>query len=122
LVDTSTRVIGQEATMKIEANDRLITFINVFEVLPEDQARVVALLTEVTNAHVTRQRGFVSCALHRSMDGTKVAMYAQWRSLEDYEAMRSVPGPAAALNEIMRLASLTSDRYEVSATFDHVDL
>jgi hypothetical protein len=35
----------------------------------------------------------ISSALHRSVDGTKVAMYAQWRSIEDYEAMRRNRAP-----------------------------
>jgi hypothetical protein len=34
-----------------------------------------------------------SCSLHRGLDGTKVTMYAQWRSVEDYEAMRRDPAP-----------------------------
>jgi xanthine dehydrogenase YagR molybdenum-binding subunit len=31
----------------------------------------------------------------RSTDGTKVTMYAQWRSIDDYQAMRQDPGDHA---------------------------
>jgi heme-degrading monooxygenase HmoA len=35
--------------------------------------------------------GFVSASIHRSVDGTKVVNYAQWRSKADFEAMRQNP-------------------------------
>jgi hypothetical protein len=53
---------------------------------------------------VRHQPGFVSSALHRSLDGTKVAKYAQWRSLEEYEAMRRNPRSETVLREAMRFA------------------
>ena len=68
-----------------------MTFINVFTVKPEDQSRLVELLARVTATSVRHAPGFVFARLHRSLDGKKVAMYAQWRSLEDYEAMRKRP-------------------------------
>ncbi len=40
-----------------------------------------------------RAPGFVTASLHRSNDGTKVTMYAQWRSIDDYQAMRQDPLP-----------------------------
>jgi hypothetical protein len=43
--------------------------------------------------------GFISASLHRSLDGTKVTMYAQWRTIEDYQAMRGNPGPAPFLEQ-----------------------
>ena len=70
----------------------LITVINVF-VDSSNQSRLVELLTKATATFVRYARGFISASLHRSRDGTKVTMYAQWRSLDDYEAMRRDPGP-----------------------------
>ena len=61
----------------------LVTFINVFTVAPANQPRLVALLTEVTDSYVRHARGFISSSLHRSLDGTRVTMYAQWQSLAD---------------------------------------
>ncbi|MGH3148690.1 MAG: antibiotic biosynthesis monooxygenase family protein, partial [Rubrobacter sp.] len=52
--------------------------------------------------------GFVSANLHRSLDGTKVTNYAQWRSREDFEAM--LENPAAAGH--MRGATGISERFE----------
>src|SRR6266436_795975 len=70
-----------------------LTLINVFTVDPSNQSRLVELLTTVTDTFVRHARGFISSSLHRSRDGTKVTMYAQWRSLDDYETIRRDPGP-----------------------------
>jgi len=102
-------------TISKDAN--LITFINVFAVDPANQSRLVDLLTKVTDAFVRHALGFVSSSLHRSLDGTKVTMYAQWRSLEDYEAMRKEPGPLPYLQEALTIAKFEPAMYEVVASF-----
>src|SRR5712672_268478 len=77
----------------ISAKSDAMTLINVFTVEPANQRRLVELLTEATEVSVRRAPGFVSASLHRSTDGTKVTMYAQWRSIDDYQAMRQDPAP-----------------------------
>ncbi|NBC69419.1 antibiotic biosynthesis monooxygenase [Paenibacillus sacheonensis] len=96
----------------------LLTFINVFTVEPANQERLVELLTQVTNVSVRHAPGFISCALHRSLDGTKVTMYAQWRSKEDYEAMRGDPRPLPYLQEALTIAKFEPCMYEVVGTFE----
>jgi hypothetical protein len=83
----------------------LVTLINVFTVDPSNQSRLVELLTKVTDTFVRHARGFISSSLHRSRDGTKVTMYAQWRGLDDYETMRRDPGPVPYLPEALTIAS-----------------
>jgi heme-degrading monooxygenase HmoA len=95
----------------------LVTFINVFTVAPANQPRLVELLTQVTGTYVRHAPGFVSSSLHRSLDGTKVTMYAQWRSLEDYEAMRKDPAPIPYLQEALAIARFEPGVYEVVASF-----
>ncbi len=53
--------------------------INVFTVDPCDQQKLIDVLVRATDEVVSRAPGLISSALHRSVDGTKVAMYAQWR-------------------------------------------
>jgi quinol monooxygenase YgiN len=96
---------------------RVLTLINVFTVDPANQPRLVELLTEVTEVYVRRARGFVSASLHRSLDGTKVTMYAQWQSREDYEAMRHDPGPVPYLQEALTIATFEPAMYDVAASF-----
>jgi hypothetical protein len=66
---------------------------------------------------VDRAPGFVSSTLHRSIDGTKVTMYAQWRSAADYHAMRQDPGPLPFLEEALTIAKFEPGIYEIVRTF-----
>ena len=65
----------------------VVTLINVFTVAPADQQRLLDLLVEATESVMKRLPDFVSANLHKSIDGTMVTNYAQWRSREDFEAM-----------------------------------
>jgi quinol monooxygenase YgiN len=94
-----------------------ITLINVFRVDPADQQRLVDLLVRATDGFVSRAPGFISATLHRSVDGTKVTMYAQWRSAEDYQAMRQDPGPLPFLEEALTIAKFEPGMYEIVRTF-----
>jgi Antibiotic biosynthesis monooxygenase len=105
------------AMTTISKDANLITFINVFTVDPANQPRLVELLIKVTDTYVRHATGFVSSSLHRGRDGTKVTMYAQWRSLEDYEAMRSDPGPLPYLQEALTIAKFEPGIYEVVESF-----
>jgi hypothetical protein len=73
----------------------------------------VEFLTEATEVSVRRAPGFVSASLHRSTDGTKVTMYARWRSLDDYQAMRQDPAPLPFLQEALTIAKFEPGVYEV---------
>ncbi|CAI6087623.1 antibiotic biosynthesis monooxygenase family protein [Cohnella sp. JJ-181] len=104
---------------QINANEPILTFINVFKVEPENQQRVVELLTQATEVSVKYAPGFISCALHKSTDGTKVTMYAQWRSKEHYDAMRDDPKPLPFFKEALTIATFESGMYEVVKTFEY---
>ena len=101
----------------ISKGNRPITVINVFTVAPDRQMRLVDLLTRATESSVRHVPGFVAAALHRSLDGTKVTMYAQWRSPEDYEQMRSRPDTSPFLAEAMTVATFEPGLYEVVEVF-----
>ena len=94
-----------------------MTFINVFTVDPSNQSRLVDLLVKVTDSYVRHAPGFISASLHRSLDGTKVTMYSQWRSLADYEAMRRDPGPVPYLQEALTIAKFEPGSYQVVESF-----
>jgi quinol monooxygenase YgiN len=100
----------------ISKHDKLITFINVFTVDPKRQQELVDLLARATEI-VRRAPGFISAKLHRSLDGSKVTMYAQWRSVEDYQAMRANPAPLPYLQQALTFASFEPAMYEVVATY-----
>ena len=95
----------------------MIVFINVFQVDPPNQQRLVDILTKVTGEIVCKAPGFVSSILHRSTDGSKVTMYAKWASLADYEAMRHDPAPRPYLEEALSFATFDPGMYEVVDEF-----
>jgi len=101
----------------ISTGDRPMTVINVFTVAPAQQRRLVELLSHATESSIRHVPGFVSAALHRSLDGTKVTMYAQWATPEDYERMRARPDASPFLAEALSIARFDPGFYEVAAIF-----
>ena len=79
---------GENMTQISQSND-VVTLINVFTVAPEDQQHLLDLLVEATESVMNKLPGFVSANLHKSFDGTRVINYAQCRSAEAFEAMRT---------------------------------
>jgi hypothetical protein len=71
----------------------------------------------VNNGSSTSGGGLCFCSLHRSTDGTKVTMYAQWRSIDQYQAMRRDPASLPFLQEALMIAKFEPGVYEVVRTF-----
>src|ERR1700688_4034027 len=101
----------------ISTNHKLVTLINVFTVEPGNQQQLLELLARATETSVRHAPGFISSSLHRGLDGTKVTMYAQWRSVEDYQAMRENPAPLPYLQQALAIARFEPGMYEVVEIF-----
>ena len=101
----------------IATENNYLTLINVFTVDPSNQQKLVDLLIMATEESVTKITGFISANLHRSLDGTKVTMYAQWRSLEDYQNMRKNPAASPYLEKALGIATFEPGMYEVVKSF-----
>lgn len=98
----------------------LVTVINVFVVEPSNQQKLIDILAHATQTSVRDMPGFVSAALHRSLDGTKVTMYGQWESEEHYRhyrATRSNPGAAPYVEQALAIAKFDPGTYEVAKVF-----
>ena len=102
----------------IDVKKNYFTLINVFTVDRPNQQKLVNLLTQATDGRVSKVPGFIAAALHQSIDGTKVTIYAQWESQEHYQQMRSNPQASANLDEALRIASFDPGMYEVVKTFN----
>ena len=100
------------------ANGGPVVLINVFTVEPADQQRLIDLLIRATDGLVDHAPGFLSSTLHRSLDGTRVTMYARWRSADDYQAMRQDPRPLPFLQEALTFARFEPGLYEIVRTFE----
>jgi quinol monooxygenase YgiN len=101
----------------ISPNRKLVTLINVFTVEPTNQQKLIELLSRATETSVRHAPGFISASLHRGLDGTKVTMYAQWRSVEDYQAMRENPAPLPFFQQALAIAKFDPGMYEVVETY-----
>jgi heme-degrading monooxygenase HmoA len=104
----------------ITKQNNYLTLINIFTVEPSNQQQLVELLTKASRDSVIKIPGFISAALHKSIDGTKVAMYAQWRSLDDYKKMRNNPQASPYLQQALTIAKFEPGMYEVVEIFNAV--
>jgi quinol monooxygenase YgiN len=101
----------------ISKENNYLTLINVFTVETENQQKLVDLLILATKNTVRNIEGFISSSLHKSLDGTKVTMYAQWKSIEDYQNMRNNSTASPYLEEALKIAKFEMGMYEVVETF-----
>ena len=68
----------------LAVNNEITTVIVIFSVESERQQELIDAIAEFVET-VKQQPGFVSANIHKSIDGTKVANYAQWQSQADYQ-------------------------------------
>jgi len=102
---------------EIKANAGVITQVNVFTVLPENQQRLIDLLVEAANS-VRDVPGWLSASLHRSLDGTRVVNYAQCENYEAWERVMAKLREGNYLERNKELAVAAPGLYEVVYTLD----
>jgi heme-degrading monooxygenase HmoA len=91
--------------------------INVFNVEPDNQQTLVELLVQTAQQIMSKQPGYRSARVLRSLDGTKVAVHAQWRTREDFEALAGNPEVAAHMRRVRALASFEPVLYQSVFTY-----
>jgi quinol monooxygenase YgiN len=104
----------------IAENTGVVTLINVFTVEPSNQEKLLDILAHATDTSVRDVPGFISAALHRSIDKTKVTMYSQWKSMEhyqQYQAMLSNPVASPYVEQALAIAKFEPGMYEVVNVF-----
>lgn len=102
------------ATLDLE--NKLLTVIVLFRAKEEQQADLVGSVKELF-VIAKQQPGFVSANLHRSLDGVKVANYAQWKdsaSLEHFQQLPEVQELIEPLRELVE--EMDSHQYEIVAS------
>lgn len=97
----------------IKKNSGIITLINVFTVEAENQQKLIDLLIDATKKIINKQEGFISANIHKSLDGTRVVNYAQWKSQEAFEKMLKNPKAIVHMNEILNIAKADGRLYNV---------
>ena len=97
----------------IQQDNKIATLINVFTVEPKNQQHLVDLLIEATEKVMSQQEGFISANIHKSLDGTRVVNYAQWKSGEDFEKMLKNPRAIIHMNAALSIAKADGSLYKV---------
>lgn len=97
----------------IETGRDIATLVNVFTVEPERQQELLDVLIEATEQVISKMPGFISANFHRSLDGTRVVNYAQWRSRDDLETMLRHPDARPHLEAASAIATAEPHLYDV---------
>lgn len=85
----------------IGINNEVAVVIIIFNIEPERQQELIDTIAEFGDT-VKQQPGFISANIHKSLDGVKVANYAQWKTVQDFENFLKnpeIPKKAAKLRE-----------------------
>jgi antibiotic biosynthesis monooxygenase (ABM) superfamily enzyme len=93
---------------RIATDHDVITLINTFTTVPDNQQALVDILVEATKTVMCKMPGYVSANIHASLDGTRVVNYAQWQRRRDFEAMLAEP----EARKHMRKASELAEHFE----------
>ncbi|MBW4569467.1 MAG: antibiotic biosynthesis monooxygenase [Tolypothrix carrinoi HA7290-LM1] len=96
----------------------MITFVNVFTVLPEKQEDAFLNIQKVYMDVVKHQPGFISAKLLVSDDKTRVTAIANWESEADLKAMRETPGFKDLHNPQFSQAIVSNDGHVYSTVVD----
>jgi quinol monooxygenase YgiN len=91
-----------------------LTLIVVFTCEPHEQDELVRYLISIAQEHSVND-GFISCTIHRSLDGTRLAEYIQWRDQGALSAMAAKPSSQAHFARVKPRTS--SAMYDVVKTF-----
>jgi heme-degrading monooxygenase HmoA len=105
--------------IEIKADNELLTLINLFNVEPQNQEELIKILKGGTESHLSKQPGYISAAIHRSNDGRHAVVYSQWRSQEDFQAVRNNPALQQYFARVREIATFEPISYEVTYV-DHV--
>ena len=102
----------------IQAGNQPVTQITVIEAEPEKQQEALSLMAE--RAHfMSRQPGFVSISLHRSLDGRRIVNYVQWQDRELLQRAHRSPDFRKAWRKFDDLTDqIDPHLYEVTEVMD----
>jgi heme-degrading monooxygenase HmoA len=96
----------------------MITFVNVFTVLPDKQQAAFEAISRVYMEVVKHQSGFIEAKLLVSDDGTRVTAVALWESEEHLAAMRKNQGFKDLHNAEFFSNIVSNDRHVYSTVLE----
>jgi len=100
--------------IEISPTNEMTTLINLFNVEPENLGELVDILEQGAANLLSKQSGYISSSIHRSKDGKHALVYSQWRSQEDFQAVRTNPALQQYFGRLREIATFEPISYEVS--------
>jgi quinol monooxygenase YgiN len=94
-----------------------VTLVNVFPTNPEQFDQLFTLLGAQTEK-VVKLPGCISANVHVSRDKERIVNYAQWESMEAFQAMLEHPVLSVTRAEIEALSKPDVHVYDVVATYE----
>ena len=94
--------VGADETLAIEPTPDRLVFVNIWTVLgKEQQSDLLSAMKEEAPAMVAKP-GSRGMALHRSLDGRRIAVYAAWESMGAFESAMTQNSEAQEGREQLR--------------------
>src|SRR5436190_7141695 len=75
---------------QIQTSNQPVTQITIVEAEPGKQSEALSLMSERAR-FMSKQPGFISISLHRSLDGQRIVNYIQWKSRDLLESAHKSP-------------------------------
>jgi heme-degrading monooxygenase HmoA len=89
----------------IQRDGQYATFINYFTVEPDKARPLADMLSAATAEVMCHIPGFISANIHLSTDHTRVVNYAQWATVEAFQAMLENPDAREHMSKCGELAT-----------------
>ena len=102
--------MSDEPQSTIVAGDEILTLINTFTCADVRQNELVEAIGRGTREVFSHLDGFLSAAIHASLDRTRVVNYVQWRTVQDFDQAELNPEVRKHLDEIMAIAESADPR------------
>jgi quinol monooxygenase YgiN len=107
-----------DAMIRIQTDHQQITQITVVEAEPQKQQEALSVMAERAR-FMSRQPGFVSISLHRSLDGRRIVNYVQWQNRELLRQAHESPDFRKAWRQFDDLTDqIDPHLYEVAEVMD----
>jgi pimeloyl-ACP methyl ester carboxylesterase/heme-degrading monooxygenase HmoA len=107
---------SSDRVIPIEAGSTLLTFVNIWTVEDRDKQQKLLSAMKEDVAEIISKPGSLGMAFHSSKDGTRVAVYAQWDSLEAFnQGIANDPAAQANRAKLAQLGEPNANTYSVDS-------
>jgi Antibiotic biosynthesis monooxygenase len=93
----------------------MITFIEVFTILPDKQQDLLRAIQNVYQTVVKHQPGYISARLLKSDDDAKIIAISLWETQEKFTAIKEIPGVQDLYNSELFAAVISNDSHAYSS-------